>query len=487
MKLSLVLKDIFSVVFLALLLPLVITSLTHSQTFGFSLVFFCILCVCILVAAVASKERFNFLSNLSTKKTVFIFCLLLCLTSIVQVNYALNNHVYPTADFEAIFTGAKEAIGNGFKLTESNTYFLWYPFNRGALFFQIFTDYVTYKLFGILPGSVVANNIVNIICINVGITFTFLCAKKIYGNYISLILSAMLFLFLPYYAMIPYFYSHTYCFPFISVCLFFLVKYYYANDTRQRITSLILSGVFCAISAILYSTGYVLAVGFLIFILLKSNLKTSLINFVVFVVSLAVVLVCFQTLVNISGIIDFTLAEQEGFPATYWIYTGLISGDGGGIGVFSEQAFQLMKNASSLSERSEIMNELIIERLKELGISGIVQLFYTKHILVWSAPLYLAPVGVPGFYNEAINCLLFVLMPFSVIKDLTLKKLSPLLAGKIAVFGLMLLLMLSESRGFYKFGFSGILLLISLDGVVFIKDVLFLIVSKISKIKNHEK
>ncbi len=486
MKLSLLLKNIFSAVFLMLLLPLAITAFTHSVTFGFSLVFFCVMCVCVLVALLACKDYLKFLNNLSAKKTVLLFCLLLGLASIVQVDYALNNHVYPAADFEAIFTGAKEAIGNGFKLTESNTYFLWYPFNRGALFFQIFTDYITYKLFGILPGNVVANNIVNIICINVGITFAFLCAKKIYGNYISLVFSALLFLFLPYYAMIPYFYSHTYCFPFISASLFFIVRYYYAIDTRQRITSLMLSGVFCAVAAILYSTGYVLAVGFLIFILLNSKHKSALINFVIFAVSLSIVLFCFQTLVNISGIIDFTLAEQEGFPASYWIYTGLISGDGGGVGVFSEQAFQLMKNASSLTERTEIMNALIVERLNELGISGIVQLFYTKHISVWSSPLYLAPIGIPGFYNEAINCLLFILMPFSVIKDLTLKKLSPLLAGKIAIFGLMLLLMLSESRGFYKFGFSGILLLVSLDGVVVIKDIIFTIVSKVSKSKTHE-
>ncbi len=483
MKLSLLLKNVFSAVFLILLLPLVVTSFTHSETFGFSLVFFCMISVCVLVALVACKDYFSFLNNLSAKKTVLIFCLMLCLTFVVQVNYAIDNHVYPTADFEAIFTGAKEAIGNGLKLTESNTYFLWYPFNRGALFFQIFTDYATYKIFGVLPGSVIANNIVNIICINVGITFTFLCAKKIYGNFISLVMSVMLFLFLPYYAMIPYFYSHTYCFPFISASLFFLVKYFYATSTRQRLISLIASGVFCATAAILYSTGYVLTVGFLIFILLNSKHKSALINFGVFAVSLAVVLVCFQTLVNISGIIDFTLAEQEGFPATYWIYTGLISGDGGGVGVFSEQAFQLMKNASSLTERTEIMNALIFERLNELKLSGILQLFYTKHISVWSSPLYLAPIGIPGFYNEAINCLLFILMPFSVIKDLTLKKLSPLLAGKIAVFGLMLLLMLSESRGFYKFGFSGILLLTSLDGVIFIKDIVFL---KLLKNKNRK-
>ncbi len=471
MRISILLKNIFSIVFLLFLIPLTFTSFMFSETFGISLVLFCLVCVFGLIFLVA-LNNVKYLKELSSKKTFAIFSLFLILSVIIGVRYAFNNNVYPTADFEAIFTGAKEAIGNGFKLTDSNQYFLWYPFNRGALFFQIFTDYVIYKIFGILPGDVVSNNIVNIICINTGIIFIFLTAKKIYGNYISLVASLMLFLFLPYYAMIPYFYSHTYCFPFISIALFLFVYFFYSNKPKQKMLFLMLCGVFSAVAAILYSTGYVLMVGFSIFLLLNSNIKQSIFHLMLYIASFIFIVLSFQWLVSISGIIDFTLAEQEGFPFTYWIYTGLISGDGGGIGVFSEQAFQLVKNASSLSERSEIMNTLIAERLRELGLFGVLELFFTKHISVWSAPLYLAPVGVPGFYNEAVNCLLFMLMPFSVIKDLKSKNLSPLLCGKIAVFGLMLLLMLSESRGFYKFGFSGILLLISLDGIIFIWDII---------------
>lgn len=291
----------------------------------------------------------------------------------VQIPVGLSLRYDPIFDLEAIYRGAIEWVERGsFTHYRSSTchsdYFAIFPNNLGglsllALIFKLgsllgFTDY--------FAMATVANALLSAIAM----VLTVLTARELFSQKAALFTLALFLLFPPFYAMAPVFYTDCLSLLFPILAFYLYLK---AKRTEELLTKSLLT----------FGVGLVIGLGFLI----KATVGIALIAMVIdlfctdwrrgvrFSLCTLLTAVVISTVFHAAiygNMLDKTLVEQKSMPLSYWTALAF-QGDGQYNQVDFELAWQ-----TDPSKRSQVMADLTRDRIRELGVGGMAELFLLK-------------------------------------------------------------------------------------------------------------
>lgn len=436
----------------------------------------------LFVLARVLRER----EAVKSRKSEIIMLLLFGCMIVLQLYLGYLLRITPSSDRNVIFHQAQEIADSGIWKTsqEWNYYFLRYPNNRILLLVQ--AAYFSFvKVLGI-KDYLMASIVLNVIMIDTAVLLMLQLAKKVWNRKAACGLMICCFLFVPFYLFGPFVYTDTLTLPIVAGAANLYYRFVYG---KQKTEQNILRQIFClsALAAILWF-GYslkasiaILLVAIIIHMICVKRYRGfcfSLILLSVFVLLQA----GSSAAINRAQIFDETDYDTENFPYTHWIMMGLK-----GVGNYDKTEREFTSSFSTRAEKEEANIRIIKERLTAYGTGGLVLHQLGKAGYTWSNGMYdmefylnKKPLEknifqkvifedgkyLPVFkiYTEGYHLAMLGLVLLSIVVGIRKKPMDIIAVLKLAVFGLLLFLLIWETRPRYLMHFVPLLFLIAIDG-----------------------
>jgi len=427
----------------------------------------------ILLVLIIIKKIINKLSNKTINYLIILISIIILL---LQIFSSINFKVISNWDFSIVY---KEAISFQKYITFSSGYFSNYP-NNIPLLILLENVFLIFKFFNI-TNYLEIGNYFNMMMIDLSILFTCLLVNKIYDKKKVLFTLILYLLLSPIYLYVPIFYTDTITMIFPVLLLYIYNRFISLEDNKKKKILLILFIIIAYIGIELKFTVIIMVIALIIFSLIKYkfNIVKNSINILI-VVSTICLLIITKNIFYIKYI-NSDIDNNDKIPYTHWVAMGLT--DNGGYNASDAVYAEYMKDFDK--ERNEEIN-IIKERIKEYIDNKTIYSFINRKLTyTWGDGTYYAPVKLlrepinKGVYHEILkskelyyictsyHLLLLIMMIMSCFN----RKNDINMIGKISLIGLVLFLLIWETRSRYLVNYIPIIILVSLEGfdVVMIK------------------
>lgn len=430
----------------------------------------------------------------TTPKKLYTICAVVML--FIQLFIVFFSHYTPVTDakhLSNISVNFLNGSDNLYEGMESYNYFYLERYSNNWLLFLIETLLykLSYSIFG--TYSYIFQSLLTTICIQVAYYFFYKTATLTLDKRKSLI-AILIMAFCPYlYAFSPIFYTDTISLPFVIMSIYFAVKASKESFGKKCAISLLLCGIFISIGYFLKGNIAVIGVGVLIYLVLKLDFKKAIIFVTALAISFVGVSKAVESTMYSLNVITEERVEEYKFPMSHWLMMGL-NGKGG----FNEQDFEFTYGISGYDEKNQADTEMIKERLGELKFTGLIKHFEEKLRYTWQQVDFQTSwqykstrnfIGkffrkVPLYYSlcfifQNVMVALMLCSYFKGIKHSDDEK----FIIRISSLGLMIFLLLWETRSRYMLNFLPLYFLMMADGV----DVYVGIFKKITKKFSRKK
>lgn len=166
-----------------------------------------------------------------------VFLLLIGIQIVIQIVFGYELAVEPSGDRKIIFRQACEiAISGKWSTSEQyNFYFLRYPNNVFILLAEA-AWFTFFRWLGI-TNLMLANTILNLLCIDVSIALCVFLAYQKFGKKTAVCFQFFCLFFLPFYTYIPFVYTDTLSLPVVSgiLLLFEFVNEYWEQEMKRKL------------------------------------------------------------------------------------------------------------------------------------------------------------------------------------------------------------------------------------------------------------
>ncbi len=330
--------------------------------------------------------------------------------------------------------------------------------------------------------------------------FAFSAKKAFFAGVVALLCS-------PLYLYSQFFYTDIPSILSVSIMMLLYLKLQKSESAKARILYCVLLGIVGAFSYFIKITSFIVFVAILIALLFaKINFKQFICFFLVSVTALSVTVLAVKKTTepiyeNKFGLTE-ELAEENEFPPTHWIMMGL------GYGGFSQDDVDFTASFNTYDKRKEATINEAKKRVKDYGAKGFLKhTFHDKVIRTFDSPTLagsdyagrkpLYPNNILSrlftdhgdlFSFGSIPCRIYYIFMmlgvlFSAIEGVRKKKSESnqmLLAGRIAIFGIFLFMLIWECNSRYLLVFTPILILLCADGLSFFTNIFKRTKNKIS-------
>lgn len=297
----------------------------------------------------------------------------------------------------------------------------------------------------------------------------------------------------PYFhAFAPVFYTDTISMPFVLMSVYFAVKASKEGFSKKTILNLIISAFSVSVGYYLKGNVAVIGIAVLIFLMLRLKLKSALVFLTAFAVSFVSVSAITKNTMYSLGVISDEKIEECQFPMTHWVMMGLK--DRGG---YDNDDFLFTKNISGIENKKQANIEVIKTRLSDYGVSGFSRHILKKVSYTWQLVNYQASWQYKNtldnfvgkyFYNSPFFLVLCFIFQYAIVtlllcsylkgvKEVTDEK----FIIRIASLGLMLFLLIWETRSRYMLNFLPLYFIMMADGAGIFVSVWNKIISKLTK------
>lgn len=365
----------------------------------------------ILSKKVKLSEKVNNISEKSIKK---IFLAIILIHIVIMIIFSIVLISEPKNDLGTIYHSALEIVNNGeinseidentscyhFYEDSNNDYFNRYP-NNIMILMILTLLFGAMKLIGInltLGATLIAAQIVNIICIEAAIILGVKILKKRYSNYSSFIFLILSCLFLPYYLNAFRFYTDTIVMPFIMLMLYFVVKLEDNLTNKQSILYWILLAIISFIGIEIKQSAAIVLIAIFVFYLLKWD-KYKLIKFLTILLPIYLLFtILFGFYIHNCKWIDLKNEENIRLPAMHWISMGM-SGDGG----YNQKIVGLqLENETNIEQKEKIAIEIIKRELSGYNLLEFIDFELKKAVNTWCDGKYYQESHMQWYYNKTI-------------------------------------------------------------------------------------
>lgn len=406
-------------------------------------------CICFFIA-----KKLNQLESLTMtvheyRRISVIMCILLFTAQLIT---AISADFTPKSDLFYVCTGAKNIIlGNNISENLPDyqpDYFEIYP-NNHMLFIVI---YLLYKIEFELTGSMsdFLPTAVNLIGLNISYILMCRCAEMIHKPSRAFVCTVRGMIFTPLITYTSFFYTDSMAMPLVTVSAYLYLKY----RKSGKISMLIMCGAFIGIAYRMKGSSLVLLVAILIEMIVN---HCKIKEFLALIIPCPVLCkIISESALKILHISHETIKEKS-FPLIHWI---MMSADGKG--GYNSDDFLFTHNLNSDGKVHKIL-ERLTEKLSNQGFFGFLLHIVRKISYTWENCAFMAGY----YYNNSFSSKVFYITTFfchfTVLFSILIgikKSTNRTFMFRLCLFGLIIFLLIWETRCRYLVSFFPLFLLI---------------------------
>lgn len=409
---------------------------------------------------------------------------------VLQIYTGYEMAVTPSGDRNIIFNQAAEmALNNVFKTSdEYNFYFLRYPNNVLLLMLEA-VWFMLLKAMG--AGSFLYGNmLLNIFAIDLSIILCMVIVYRKYGKNTAVLFQVMTLFFVPFYTYVPFVYTDTLVLPVVAGILlcYQVLEECWDKKGPGFYLILVLMGILTWAGFGLKPTAVIITVACFIHMVFSKGWKRGTVAALIIVLSAGICVKTYNIVMDKMEVVDQTDYDKENFPYSHWIMMGLQ-----GTGNYSLKDRKYTSSFETKKEKEKGNIAMIKKRLEDYGVAGFLLHQYVKAVSTWSNGKYDMEYHLQQkpernswlqefFFKDGrfyplydVYCTLYqFLMLFfiaaSVIYGFIKRETGSPVMWKLALFGLFLFLSLWETKSRYVLHFIPVMLLITTDMIVKIKN-----------------
>lgn len=455
----------FSIIFSWLFLGIFLENKTYTfntLSVALSLVIFFVLSIYIHKAI---YKYHYFLAN-HEKIIIFLFFGALFIAHIF-LGYLLA--VETSWDTEAVYKGAVN-LSTTKTLGNYQDYFHIFPHNLGATYILssifsgcAFFGYTDYYFIG---------TIFNVISIDIGIFFIYLICKELKDIKAALMALWLSLICLPLHFYTPIFYTDTLSFPFIAALYYLYLATLRADKISIRLAYGFLFGALLAIGSEIKFTVMILAIAVFIDSLIRKKALHTLPSMLTAMAIFFVITISFNDY-RFDSLLNKEISDQKRVPYTHWIMMGLT-----GNGSYNGEDYQYTYSFPSQEDRIDANLARIKNRLNEFGVWGYIDFIYRKQHLNFGSGIYAVnemiddnPIRRNALHEfnldggkyfdifksiaQGYHIFIFAIIILSTFVDAASKNPNSIkiFAGRLAIMGIFIFLMLWEASSRYIINF----------------------------------
>lgn len=481
-KFNIDLNKIYSIMFFATLVWIILLCILDAKyqfnpilVIGLMIAFFLILCF------IYKKINKRFV-NLSNKATWIFYGIVTFIMIIIQFIIGYLVRTNPSWDLGLVIQSAQEILQYGHS-TDMAVYYIQAPNN---IFITLILA-VVIKFFGIfnLTDVNVVTLIGNIIFIQIAVLFLFKIAKRIFNNVTACFTLVLMFLFLPIYPYSTIMYTDTTSMFLPVAFLYFIIKIYDYKDSKKKFIYAVLIGIMAFVAFNLKVTAIIVLIAFVINEIVSKRFKLLFKTVGVALLTFLVIQVSYTTFLKKTEIMGIPYEETKQVPFTHFIMMGMY-----GSGAFSADEWQFTLQLPDYETRKSENIRVIKERLKNYGVQGYIKFLNNKikgqtwgtgtydfetilpsynvdnniaHQFLLSTGKYYRPVF---YYCQTYHFTMLMAIAISIFYTIKNGKKDDILnISKLSIFGLLIFLLIWETRSRYMLNFIPVYILVFVSGI----------------------
>jgi 4-amino-4-deoxy-L-arabinose transferase-like glycosyltransferase len=322
--------------------------------------------------------------------------------------------------------------------------------------------------------------------IDLALAFLYLTARKWFGLKNATMILVLCLLFSPFITYVPIYYTDTISMP-MSIGMLYFYTLSLGGRNKNRLLFLFLAALLGALGVLIKPTVGILFAALVIHLFLTERFTSFMKQAVLVVAVLFIGLKIYAAMIDSSGILPLPY-KQTGYPYTHWMMMGLK----GPYGFYDYHDVKYTESFLTKEKRKEANMEVIKIRLHNYGLMGIARLFSTKNLFTWGDGTYFAPVKLDRgakytamhsyllpmksnqnyvyiYFCQIVNLSLLSLILLSGWRQLRNRQITLISVCALSLFGLGVFLLVWEARSRYLINFAPMILLCSLDGLLYVK------------------
>lgn len=427
-----------------------------------------------------------------TDRKLYAFTGVYLLVSIAfQVLTVYYLSVEPTWDFGGIFISAREYVERGSIITHEH-YFERFYNNAGLLAIEI----LYFKLFSLLgiPVDVTQGHALNVLFINAAIVFMMLFVRKMWGNDRALFYLVNSLGFTPYILYAPIFYSDTMTMLFISLPLYLFACFLKGKKRGMRAAQLVAISLILSLGYKTKGTVLILMIAMLAYIVVNFEIKRIIASVLLLILPFSAFYVAFDYAMEAKRIVKTEYLDEIEFPMEYWLYMGLSPDSKGG---FDNNDFEEVYTAGCFDEKQAVARAGIERRLEEYGFGGMMLHLGEKASITYRdggyfigallsrgepkfekvGPLEMFRADSPSFdyykvWSNSYNYVLLLALLIGMVLGLAKRRFDINAMLYLSLFGLMLFLLIWETRSRYLLNFTPVMIALAADSLLRLAEII---------------
>lgn len=404
---------------------------------------------------------------------------------LLQLIFACVFVVKPTWDFGTVYKIVLDDIINGNSIFNA-IYMNQVKLNLGIGILLKIVFYPFYYL-GI-NHYVIVGILLNIIFIDLGLIYLYKLITLVTNKKISTICLFMILTFTPFICYVPIFYTDTLSLPFGIIGLYYVFKYFYTNDNKKRY--LVISGISLGIGGCIKTPVLIVYIAILIWLIFrekKDPVKSTIKKTVLLTICMLIPFVTFN--IYVSSHLEESMLKKYQIPKTHWIMMGL-TGNGG----FNESEADFTTSFPTEEAKKNANIRVIKERLKKYWNNHTIIQFYTNKLTyTWGDGTFFAAEKLQrepkyttiaskyvygeekwyyyGFAQaEWLVALILIAIGIVLRPYLTYKQRDLQLLSLISTAGILILLLIWETRSRYLVNLLPVILISTYIGIIGIRN-----------------
>ncbi|MFA9377132.1 MAG: hypothetical protein ACERKZ_10315 [Lachnotalea sp.] len=221
--------------------------------------------------------------------------------------------------------------------------------------------------------------LINAFMIDIALFFSFQFIKQVKNQKIGILFLIICFFNPLTYLIAPFYYTHTFSMAFSTGAIYFFVCCIQeSNNGKKRLLYAFLTGLLIVVGFKIRATVSIIPIAILIYLLLnlKRLSKKSIYPFMSFMIAIFLGFTGYHLIEKQYVNFDYS---DSGYPATHWIMLGL-QGTGG----YNAADDAYTECFVTKSEKTKATEEVIAQRINNLGINGLIKLWKKKLAITWS-------------------------------------------------------------------------------------------------------
>lgn len=400
--------------------------------------------------------------------------------------YAIS--VKPSWDFGVVHREAIRLATNKSQITNTS-YFSTYT-NNNLMLLMLSAIYKFLGWFNI-SNYTTASCFINVLMIDIPLVINYFSVKRLFNRNMVIMFMILTMFCLPVYTYVPIFYTDTYPMIWSSLIVLLYIKINQTTNIKEKYIEAVLIGVCALIGFELKATILILVVAIILhYIFTNAGIKKFIIIALV-LVSFITSLTIYNQIVDRTNLFNELDYEAEALPYVHWVMMGLNKTGG-----FNRKDFNYSKSIVGKEAKQEAAIQIISERLNDYGLSGLIKHLGTKINYTYGDGTYYSvsllsrkPKNTDSlgynllskngkYINKTIylansyNIFILTMFMLSMFSGLRKEKLDLLSFLRILLFGLMLFLLIWESKPKYLVNFLPVFNILVLDGMIFYEKII---------------